>query len=55
MADQPLSFRRALSANVVALAPAYAALAALYGWGALAGRPALIAGAGVTVVTVFLV
>src|SRR3984885_4477933 len=55
MADQPLSFRRALSANVVALAPAYAALAALYGGGALAGRPALIAGAGVTVVTVFLV
>jgi len=55
MADQPLSFRRTLSANIVALAPAYAALAALYGWGALAGRPALIAGAGVTVVTVLLV
>ena len=55
MADQPLSFRRALSANVVALAPAYVSLAALYGWGALAARPALIAGAGVTIVTVLLV
>ena len=55
MAAQPLSFRRVLSANVVALAPAYGALAGLYAWGALAGRPALIAGAGVTVVTVLLV
>jgi two-component system, OmpR family, phosphate regulon sensor histidine kinase PhoR len=55
MADQPLSFRRALSANLVALAPAYAALGALYWSGELAGRPALIALAGVTVVTVFLV
>jgi two-component system phosphate regulon sensor histidine kinase PhoR len=55
MAEPPLSFRRTLSANVVALAPAYAALAALYLWGALAGQPALIAAGGVTVVTVFLV
>jgi two-component system phosphate regulon sensor histidine kinase PhoR len=55
MAEQPLSFRRTLSANVVALAPAYAALAALYLWGALAGQAALIAAVGVTVVTVFLV
>ncbi len=55
MADQPLPFRRTLSANVVALAPSYAALIALYGWGGLAGRPALIAGASITVVTVLLV
>ena len=55
MADQPLSFRRVFSANLVALTPAYAALGGLYLWGGLAGRPALIAGAGVTVVTVFLV
>jgi two-component system, OmpR family, phosphate regulon sensor histidine kinase PhoR len=52
---EPLSLRRTLSANFVALAPAYAALAVLYWLGYLAGRPALVAGAGVTVVTVFLV
>jgi two-component system phosphate regulon sensor histidine kinase PhoR len=55
MADQPLSFRRMLSANLVVLAPTYMALAALNMSGALAGRPALIAAGGVTVVTVFLV
>jgi two-component system, OmpR family, phosphate regulon sensor histidine kinase PhoR len=55
MADQPLSFSRALSANLVALAPAYLALGGLYLWGGLGGRAALIAGAGVTVVTVLLV
>jgi len=55
MADQALSLRRTLSANVVALAPSYAALGALYWWGEIAGRPALLAGAGITVVTVFLV
>lgn len=55
MADQPLSVRRTLSANLAALAPAYAALAALYLWGGLAARPALIAAGGVTVVTVLLV
>ena len=55
MADQPLPLRRTLSANVVALAPSYAALVALYVRGDLAGRPALLAGAGITVVTVLLV
>ena len=55
MADQPLPLRRTLSANVVALAPSYAALIALYVRGELAGRPALLAGAGITVVTVLLV
>jgi two-component system phosphate regulon sensor histidine kinase PhoR len=55
MADQPLSFTRALSANVVALAPSYGTLAGLHIWGGLAGRPALIAAAGLTVVTVFVV
>jgi len=55
MADQPLPLRRTLSANVVALAPSYAALIALYVRGDLAGRPALLAGAGITVVTVLLV
>jgi two-component system phosphate regulon sensor histidine kinase PhoR len=55
MADQPLSFGRVLSANLVALTPAYGALAGLYIWAGLAGRPALIAAGGVTVVTVFLV
>ena len=55
MAAQPLSLRRTLAANVVALAPSYTALIALYWTDALAGRPALIAGAGITVVTVFLV
>ncbi|MBS0541711.1 MAG: hypothetical protein JSR47_23300, partial [Proteobacteria bacterium] len=55
MAGQPLPFRRTLSANVVALAPSYAALLALHIWGGLAGRPALLAAAGITVVTVLLV
>lgn len=55
MAGQPLSFSRVLSANVVALAPSYVALGALHVWGGLAGRPALIAGAALTAVTVFVV
>ena len=55
MAAQPLSFTRVLSANVVALMPSYVALASLYVWGGLAGRPALIAGAGLTIVTVLAV
>jgi len=55
MADQPVPLRRYLAANAVALAPSYAALLALYGSGNLAGRPALIAMAGIAVVTVFLV
>jgi len=55
MADQALPLRRTLSANVVALAPSYAALAALYWSDEIAGRPVLVAVAGITVVTVFLV
>ena len=55
MADQPIPLRRVIVANGVALAPSFGALAALYGSGALAGRPALISMAGIGVVTVFLV
>ncbi len=55
MADQPIPLRRVIVANGVALAPSFGALAALYGSGVLAGRPALIAMAGIGVVTVFLV
>ncbi len=55
MADQPIPLRRYLAANTVALAPSAAAIAALYGWGFLAGRPALIAMAGIAAVTAFLV
>ena len=55
MADQALPLRRTLSANLVALAPSYAALAALYWSDEIAGRPVLVAVAGITVVTVFLV
>ncbi len=55
MADQPVPLRRYLAANAVALAPSFAALAVLYWSGALAGRPALIAMAGIAAVTVFLV
>ncbi len=55
MADQPIPLRRVIVANGVALAPSFAALAALHWSGALAGRPTLIAMAGIGVVTVFLV
>jgi two-component system phosphate regulon sensor histidine kinase PhoR len=55
MADQSLPFRRYLSANLVALTPSGVALATLYGTGALAGRPALIAFLGIAVVTAILV
>ena len=55
MADQPIPLRRVIVANGVALAPSFGALAALYWSGELAGRPALIAMAGIGVVTVFLV
>ena len=55
MADQPIPLRRYLAANTVALAPSAVAIAALYGWGFLAGRPALIAMAGIAAVTAFLV
>ena len=55
MADQPVPLRRYLAANAVALAPSFAALLVLYWSGHLAGRPALIAMAGIAVVTVFLV
>ena len=55
MADQPIPLRRYLAANTVALAPSAVAIAALYGAGFLAGRPALIAMAGIAAVTAFLV
>ena len=55
MADQPIPLRRYLAANAVALAPSAVAIAALYGSGFLAGRPALIAMAGIAAVTGFLV
>jgi two-component system phosphate regulon sensor histidine kinase PhoR len=55
MADQPISLRRVIVANGVALAPSFVALAGLYFSGALAGRPTLLAMAGIGVVTVFLV
>ena len=49
MADQPVPLRRYLAANAVALAPSFAALLALYWSGHLAGRPTLIAMAGIAV------
>jgi two-component system phosphate regulon sensor histidine kinase PhoR len=55
MADQALPLRRHLIANAVALAPSYVAIGALHWSGDLAGRPALIALVGITVVTVILV
>jgi two-component system phosphate regulon sensor histidine kinase PhoR len=55
MADQPLPFRRYLSANLVVLAPSAAALAILYGTDSLAGRPALLAFLGIAVVIMVLV
>src|SRR5262245_38636854 len=55
MADQPIPLRRYVGASAVALAPSYGALAALYWSGSLAGRPALIAMAGIAAVTIFLV
>src|SRR5258708_36296613 len=55
MADQALPFRRYLSANLVALAPSAVALGGLHWSGYLAGRPALIALAGIAEVTAILV
>ena len=55
MADQALPFRRYFSANLVALAPFAVALGGLYWLGYLAGRPAVIAFAGIAVVTAILV
>jgi two-component system, OmpR family, phosphate regulon sensor histidine kinase PhoR len=55
MADQPIPFRRTLIANAVALAPSWIALALLWGTGELAGHAALLAMAGIAIVTVFLV
>ena len=55
MADQALPLRRHLIANAVALAPSYAAIGGLHWSGHLAGRPALIALACITAVTVILV
>ena len=50
-----LPLRRYVSANLVALAPSGAALAILYGMGALAGRHALAALLGIALVTAILV
>src|SRR5258708_33946540 len=55
MADQPVPLRRYLAANAAALAPSYAALLVLHWSGQLAGRPTLIAMAGIAVVTILLV
>ncbi len=55
MADPGIPFRRTLVANAVALAPSCVALAILWWTGDLAGRPALLAMAGIAVVTGFLV
>src|SRR5258707_7137170 len=54
MADQALPLRRYLSANLVALAPSAVALGGLHWAGYLAGRPALIAFAGIALVTAIL-
>ena len=55
MADQPVPLRRYFAANAVVLAPSYAALLALHWSGELAGRPTLIAMAGIAAVTILLV
>ncbi len=55
MADNGIPLRRTLVANAVALAPSWGALAILFGLGELSGRTALIAMAGIAVVTIFLV
>lgn len=55
MADQPLPFRRTLAANAVVLAPSALALAVLYWTGEIALKPALLALAGIVLVTAFLV
>jgi len=55
MADNGIPLRRTLVANAVALAPAWGALAILYAIGELSGRAALIAMAGIAVVTMLLV
>ncbi len=52
---EPVPLRRYLAANAVALAPSFAALLILYWSGSLAGRPMLIAMAGVALVTMLLV
>src|SRR5687767_5582521 len=55
MADEPLPLRRSLSATLLALAPSGAALVLLYGTGAVAGRPALLAFLAIAAVTAILV
>ncbi len=55
MADQPVPLRRYVAANAVALAPSFVVLLALHWSGHLAGRPTLVAMAGIGVVTIFLV
>jgi two-component system phosphate regulon sensor histidine kinase PhoR len=52
---EPVPLRRYLVANAVALAPSFAALLILHWSGHLAGGPALLAMAGIAVVTVWLV
>lgn len=55
MADNGIPLRRTLAANAVALAPSWGSLAMLYGFGELSGRSALIAMAGIALVTIFLI
>jgi two-component system phosphate regulon sensor histidine kinase PhoR len=55
MAHPSLPLRRHLTANAVVLAPSYVALAALYWDGDLAGPPALVAAAGIAIVSILLV
>lgn len=55
MVSQALPFRRYLATNAVVLAPSFIALAALHWRGDLALRPALVAAAGIAVVTILVV
>jgi two-component system phosphate regulon sensor histidine kinase PhoR len=55
MADQALPMRRTLAANAAVLMPSFVALVMLYWLGEIGGRAALVAAAGITVVTAFLV
>jgi two-component system phosphate regulon sensor histidine kinase PhoR len=55
MADQALPLRRYLAANAIVLAPSYVALATLCWLGDLALGPALVAAAGIALVSVVLV
>ena len=55
MADQSLPLRRVVAVNAAVLAPSFVALAALYWWGQIAGRPALLAAVAISAVTALLV